>query len=239
MIACSQLMEIEDLVLGNAEPSRAGPLRAHLAGCAACRREHAMLTEERALFVHRASVFERPPPVIAALLRVQLAAEVASPAASGAWPGLRGALVGPPRRGAVRFADAGPGPVGRAAAALGQVLRRGHVSAACAAFLFALVAFSKLGGAPLLPEPDDDVAGRRQAGGPTASLAAYSRRDENLACQAGAGMSTRDDQLILYGATGPSSYTSSSLRGERACERGSEGPYATYEPSPICSSLRQ
>ena len=229
-MSCSQLIEIEDLVLGTAEPARAEELRRHVEGCTACRLERVALSEERALFTHRSLV---PPVSIAGLLRAQLAAEVADPGASRARPSLRGLRVGPARRGALLV-------VRRGASALGQVLRRGHVSAACAAFLFALVAFSKLGGAPILPQPAVEGASEEPADGRTASFSAASRSDETLACSLGASMmTTRDDQLVSSGATTQSSSYGSTIRDELACGRGSEGSRASCEPSVTCSALRQ
>lgn len=234
-MSCSQLFEIEDLVLETAEPARAKELRAHVEGCTACRLEQAAVTKERALFTHRAEALPscaEPPASIAELLRAQLAAEVADPA-SRARPSLRGSRLGPARRGASLF-------VRRGASALGRVLRRGHVSAACAAFLFALVAFSKLGGAPILPQPDADGASEARANGRTASFSASSRADETLACSLGVSMmTTRDDQLVSSGATTQSSPYGATIRDELACGRGSEGSSASCEPGVTCSALRQ
>src|SRR3954454_344845 len=140
-MSCSQLVEIEDLVLGTIEPARARELRAHVEGCTACRREQAALTEERALFTHREEALAGPSASIVLALRAELTAEVNDPTAARARPSIAGSHVGPARRGATRLLRRGAG-------AVGQVLRRGHVSAACAAMLFAVVAFSRLGGAP-------------------------------------------------------------------------------------------
>ena len=233
-MSCSQLIEIEDLVLGTAEPARAKQLRAHVEGCTACRLEQVAVVEERALFARRASALAVPPASLAGLLRAQLTAEVAAEAPLGR-PSVRGLRVGPARRGAERL-------VRRGASALGAVLRRGHGSAACAALLFALVAFSKLGGAPILPLAEPEVASEDQANGPTASFSSASRArdDETLACSLGESMmTTRDDQLVSSGAPTQSSSNRPAIHDELVCGRSSALSSATCEPSVTLSSRRQ
>src|SRR4051812_381085 len=137
-MSCSQLIEIEDLVLGTIEPARARELRAHIAACTACRLEQATLHEERALFTHREECLAPPSESLARALRAELTAEVNDPSRAHARASITGSHIGPARRGATRL-------VRRGASALGRVMRRGHVSAAAAALAFALVAFSRLG----------------------------------------------------------------------------------------------
>jgi hypothetical protein len=231
-MSCSQLIEIEDLVLGTIEPARARELRAHVEACTACRREEAAVTKERALFTHREETLAAPSASIAVALRAQLTLEVEDPSAARARSSIGGSRFGPARRGATRL-------VRRGASALGQVLRRGHVSAACAAVLFALVAFSKLGGAPILPTASSDSANSEPSSGATASLFSQSFADDGLSCTLGGSMSTSSsDRLFSSGATTQFSSFGAPTREVLVCGRG-EGSRASCESSGLCSSLRQ
>jgi anti-sigma factor RsiW len=125
-MSCSQLVEIEDLVLGTMGADQAQSLRAHVAGCMACRIEEARTLRERALFAARGNA--EPAASIAVSLRARLEAEVLLP----------------PPPAALLLA---PRP-GRVLATLGWLARRGHASAAAAALLFLTAALSRLGGAP-------------------------------------------------------------------------------------------
>lgn len=255
-MSCSQLIEIEDLVLGTIEPARARELRVHVGTCTACRHEQAAVIKERALFTHREAILDVPSEAVAVALRAQLTAELvgraAAPANSASRMGRRAGphadvpslrSIGPARQGATfPWRPSAPSTrfVRRGAAALGRVLRRGHVSAACAAVLFALVAFSKLGGAPVLPAAEPDGASREAANGPAASLFSQSLADETLACSASGSMTTfSNDTLVSSGATTQSSSSGATLREVLACGRGGEGSGASCEPSVTCSSLRQ
>ena len=232
-MSCSQLIEIEDLVLGTIEPSRAGELRAHVASCTACHLEEVAVTKERALFTQREAGGALPNEAIAVALRAQLTAEAADGTVARARPSITGSHIGPARRGATRL-------VRRGAASVGRMLRRGHVSAACAALLFALVAFSKLGGAPILPAAGADAAGSEpESEPPKASLLSQSLAEETLACSTDGSMSTfSHDALVSSGATTQSSSSGATVREVLACGRG-EGSGASCEPSVTCSSLRQ
>jgi len=232
-MSCSQLVEIEDLVLGTIEPARARELRVHVGSCTACRREQAAVTKERALFTHREGSLAAPPAGLAVALRAQLTAEVASEGAARgrSWSGA--SRVGPARAGA------GSRLVRRGASAVGRVLRRGHVSAAGAALLFALVAFSKLGGAPILPAADPDAASRESSSGPATSLFSASVADETLACSVGfATTISRSDAVASSSVATQSSSSGATPREVLACG-GGEGSGASCEPSVTLSSLRQ
>jgi hypothetical protein len=227
-MSCSQLVEIEDLVLGTLEVSRTRELRAHVESCTACRIEQATVAKERALFTHREPL-ALPSEAIAVALRAQLTAEVRDPSNGRARSTITGARIGPARRGATRF-------VRRGASVVAGVLRRGHVSAACAAALFALVAFSKLGGAPILPASADDANVEPTPGSSgllfsQSSLGgASSSREDDLACSMGA--MTTFDKDTLVSSSGPT------MREVLACGRA-EGAGASCEPSVTCSSLFQ
>jgi hypothetical protein len=237
-MSCSQLIEIEDLVLGTIEPHRARELRLHVEACTACRLEQAAVTKERALFTHREAASAGPSEALAIALRAQLIAEAADPATARARASVTGTRIGPARRGATRL-------VRRGASAVVRVLRRGHVSAACAALLFALVAFSKLGGAPILPAAGVDGASGEPANGPTASFFSQSfsqsLAEETLACSGSGSMTSffTNDTLASAGATAQSSSSGATSREVLACGNGGERSGASCEPSVTCSSLRQ
>ena len=215
-MSCSELMEIEDLVLGTIEPVRARELQAHVVSCTPCRIEERMVREERALFTQREMCSVQPSAALGAALRAQLTLEVADATSARAHPSLTVSRLGPARRGATRL-------VRRGGTALASLLRRGHASAACAAALFAFVAFSRLGGAPLLPV--DEVSGAPSDDrGPRASLVTLANGEELLAC-------TETAQPLAFSALVTSRagattqfYSSFSAvpRKELACENGSE-----------------
>jgi anti-sigma factor RsiW len=217
-MSCSELFEIEDLVLGTVEPARARELRAHLVACTPCRVEEAMLREERALFAQREVCCEEPPAALAAALRAQLTQEVADATTVSTRLSVTASRLGPARRGATRL-------VRRGGSALASVVRRGHATVACAAALFAFVAFSKLGGAPIVPADEASAgAGSSEERGPRASLltAAPPSADEPLAC-------TETAQPLAFSSLAPShagattqfySTFSAAAREELACENG-------------------
>lgn len=68
-MSCVHQEAIEDLALGLRPPKKEGggeeehALRAHLASCATCRREHALLVAERDLFARREEALPPPPPL--------------------------------------------------------------------------------------------------------------------------------------------------------------------------------
>jgi hypothetical protein len=228
-------VEIEDLVLGTLEPARARELRAHVASCAPCRVEEAALHEERALFTHREACVEAPSPALAAALRARLEVEVAVATSGRARPSVTGSRIGPARRGATRL-------VRRGASVLAGVLRRGHVSAACAAALFAFVAFSKLGSAPLLPQDDASAFASEPERAPGASRF-ESIAEETLACTEGGQPTAFSSALVSAGAAMQLSSSSGSGMPEvLACGTGSSGSKSWSEgcdQSVMCSSLRQ
>ena len=235
MTSCAQLVEIEDLVLGTLEPARARELRAHVASCGPCRAEEAALHEERALFTYREACVEAPSPALAAALRARLAVEVADATSARARLSVTGSRVGPARRGATRL-------VRRGASVLAGVLRRGHVSAACAAALFAFVAFSKLGNAPLLPPDDASAFASEPERAPGASRFSQSIAEEALACTEGGQPTAFSSAPVSAGvAMQLSSSSGSGMPEVLACGTGggskswSEG----CDQSVMCSSLRQ
>jgi len=228
-MSCAQLVEIEDLVLGTAEPARVRELRSHVASCTACRLEEAALLEERALFTQREACIEAPSPALAAALRARLALEVADATPARARPSVTGSHVGPARRGATRL-------VRRGASVLGSVLRRGHVSAACAAALFAFVAFSKIGSAPLLPQDDASGIASESERGPRASLLGQPFAEEALACT----QPTAFSASVSAGVTAQlSSSSGSGMREVLACGTSGKTWSESCDPSVMCSSLRQ
>jgi hypothetical protein len=67
--SCSQLEDLDALVMDELDAGHARELRAHAATCPACATELSMLTAERALFAHRAEaldVFVAPPAMTVA-----------------------------------------------------------------------------------------------------------------------------------------------------------------------------
>jgi hypothetical protein len=139
---------------------------------------------------------------------------------------------------------AGPAPrvfrAPRVVPALARLLRRGHVSAACAAALFVVAAFSRLGnpaaaGSAASISPDDE-------GNASGMLASIARGAEPLACSYGAGpVSSGDDELSSSSNGALSSSPSQRSAGEAlACEaREGSRAAASCEPSVTCSWARQ
>ena len=198
-MSCSELVEIEDLVLGTIAQARARELRAHLVSCTPCRVEEATRREERALFTQREACIMQPSAALGAALRAQLTLEVADGTAARACVSATASRLGP---------------------ALVSVLRRGHASAACAAALFAFVAFSKLGGAPIVPA--DEASGGGDEHGPRASLAAPAKAEESLACtETAPPLASSSLAPSRVGATTQLYSTFSAVRREElACENG-------------------
>ena len=60
---CSEVVDIEDYVLGTIAPPRARELRAHLRDCLECQREETQVTRERALFARREELIAPPRTV--------------------------------------------------------------------------------------------------------------------------------------------------------------------------------
>ncbi len=58
MTSCSQLEDLDALVMGELEAAHARELRAHAAACAPCAKELSTLTAERALFSRRAEALD-------------------------------------------------------------------------------------------------------------------------------------------------------------------------------------
>ena len=198
-----------------------------------------MLREERALFAQREACSAQPSRALDAALRAQLTREVADATVASARPSVVAARLGPARRGATRL-------VRRGGSAVASLLRRGHASAACAAALFAFVAFSKLahlGGAPLLPG-DEASAGASEDRGPRlSSLVKTSHADEPLACtEAAQPLALSSMNGSRAGATTQFMSTFSASHDEDlACDVGSGGGKAWCEScgDVTCSSVRQ
>lgn len=206
MTTCSQLMDIDSLVAGELEPPHAVLLRAHAAGCAACRAEMSLVTAERALFAHRAEAMPGPPVV--------------------SLPEMR--------RIVVRSLQTNHGP------ALAKLLRRGHFTAACAAALFMVAAFSRPGRATRADVPSVLADGEAAPSGMLASIA-----DEPLACSSGGGVASSFASMVsedLGIATTTTTSAPLASLGHRdrvlACETRARSQ-ADCEPYVTCSSLRQ
>ena len=230
MKSCSQLEDIDDLAFGRLEPPRAEALGAHAALCAVCGEELAMVSAERALFVRRAERVDAPPAVAVAL-EERLLAEV-SPA---------------PSRWGAMF-DAGI-----------RFLRRGHFSAACAAALFLVVAFSRLGSeTSALTSAASNVRaddGEAATPGVLASMRTPDTGDA-FACSTAAAPASANDDLGVSSwmsslspassapatsASADLSLASLSLDGVLACGAHASGARSdtSCEPSVTCSSVRQ
>ena len=211
MKSCSQLEDIDELVLGRLSASRAEALRAHVVACAECREELALASAERALFSRRAEVASAPPPAVTIALRERLANEVA------------------------------PSRSRRVGAGMLRILRRGHFTAACAAALFFVAAFSRLGGdrGALTSSSPIMVDGEGQASGVLASMT----RHESFACSMTSASSLADDDVGSSSSSSSSSGTMSlaSLDGVLACGGSASVSRVdtSCEPSVTCSSLRQ
>lgn len=119
------------------------------------------------------------------------------------------------------------------APAMGQLLRRGHVSAACAAALFVVCAFSRTGTTAMAGAASIVADDETNSSAMLISL----RTDEPAACSLASGPSVSFDD----GATSSSS-SSLAPRGEAlACRVSPEGARASLpcEPFVTCSWLRQ
>jgi hypothetical protein len=234
--SCSQLLEIEELVLGDLPAGRSDELLAHVEGCQECRAELTMVTAERALFVRRAEVAPGPPAALAIAVRERVTAQAVDARAS------TGASV---THLASRFASA---------------LRRGHVSVAFAAALFIVAGFSRLGGVGdgssstmSAPETMTAVDGETRGDLSSKSMSESTRKsgfasllhEDSLACEelnacrqgASSAHETRHDT---------SHDTMASLeRHDEGIACDGHGPAkavceaASCEPSVTCSSLRQ
>lgn len=215
MTSCSQLEELEALVMGELEQTHARVLRAHAATCEPCATELAMLTAERELFARRAQAFDAPLP----------------------------AFVSPPR--AARAVEEPPmAQLPRILPALGRLAMRGHFSAACAAALFVVAALSRLGTSSMsasmsLSMSDDAVATADDADGAGSGMLASYGGGETLVCTLGglgSNAMSRDDGLMTSSSSGGS-------RAEvLACGAGTASRAtgaASCEPSVTCSALRQ
>lgn len=206
MTSCAQFVDIEELVTGELVPSHAARLRAHASECSECAAELRLATAERELFARRAAAVEPPPPALAFALRERLASE-----ASGDPSSRRTAQV----RSMVR-----------------RFVRRGHVSAACAAALFVVAAFSRLGTGTMTVTAQVSGAadGELASSGMLASFGAA----EPLACSTVgfAALATSRDE-------GASSSSLASMQEARACAVPASRTHDGCEPFVTCSALRQ
>lgn len=228
MTSCSQLTDIEELVTGELPQACAERLRAHAAQCDQCAAELALLTAERALFERRAKAHAPPPAALSFVLRERLAEE----ARGHALP--RGV---------------------RVASFVGRIVRRGHLSAACAAALFLVAAFSRMGTAtvvapssskassPFSPSSfmsssfmsssssSSSESGDEASSG--AGMLASFGGDEPRACVVGSATSSQDEGTTR----GASSLFS--MQETRACADSSSRSLGGCEPFVTCSALRQ
>ena len=225
MTSCSQLEELDAMVMGELDASEARTLRAHTDTCAACAMELAMLVEERALFARRARALDAldPPRPMAASVR---ATPVVLPAND---------YESEPRR---------------MLPALGRIAMRGHFTAACAAALFVVAALSRLGTATVSMSMNDDVASIAthddEAVSVTGMLASY-RSGEPLACSlagfggsSGTGSAGAASTAIMREDGAMTSSSSGASRGELlACTPDIATAGAMCEPSVTCSVQRQ
>ena len=76
MSSCSQLVELDALVMGELDARDARALRAHIETCVVCATEVDLLSAERALFERRAEALEvlAPPPALAPVAMPALSA---------------------------------------------------------------------------------------------------------------------------------------------------------------------
>ena len=113
MRSCAYLEEVEELAIGSVTGARARRARAHLASCAGCREAHAYFVEERALFAHRAALFDPPPDLPAVVMGSSPRRAWRPGRASGAW--LAVAACAAAVVGIARFDGAGEGDPSRGA----------------------------------------------------------------------------------------------------------------------------
>jgi anti-sigma factor RsiW len=213
--SCSQLEDLDALVMGELEAAHARELYAHAVVCASCANELATLTAERELFARRAEALD-------ATFVAPLAAFVPPPRAAGTATEAR-----------------------RVLPALGLLAMRGHFSAACAAALFVVAALSRLGTASMSASMNDGAvaltADETTAG--SGAIASYRGDGETLACVLGASSGSRGLGAMTYDEDLATSSSSGATRAEvLACGgRASEGVIggASCEPSVTCSAQRQ
>lgn len=133
-----------------------------------------------------------------------------------------------------RRLDAERSPLRRMLApAVGRLLRRGHVSAASAAALFLVAAFSRTGTTTMVGAASIVADGETNASGMLASF----RNDEPAACSPGSAPSVSFDDGAM---SSPSAHGAS--RGEKlACRVSPEGSRSSLpcEPFVTCSWFRQ
>ncbi|MDB4937967.1 MAG: hypothetical protein JWP87_4939 [Labilithrix sp.] len=220
MTPCSQLEDIEALVLGELDATRAARLEAHAARCVECRAELELTKAERALFSQRACAMlslSAPPPAPVFVESERATSRPAAVARSVVPAALR-------------------------------LLRRGHVSAACAAALFVVAAFSRIGN----PAPNGGTSSMSASGedeeppGMLASIASFASRSgasEPLACSPGGSAfvsRVATDDGASSSSSGAASSSHGSLGEVLACgAREASRSTASCEPSVTCSWLRQ
>ena len=221
MTSCSQLGDIDSLAAGELDAPHAALLRAHAADCGECRDELDLATAERSLFARRAHAMPPPPAALGVAIHEHLD------------PSL------------VRSLRTNPG---RVASGFVRMLRRGHVTAACAAALFMVAAFSRPGAGTEVPRSRQGVDlqssvstdGEIATSGMLASIGA----EEPLACSsggsavAGAASIAPSDFGATFTSSSSSSSSSASLERVLACGTSSRS-WAGCEPSVTCSALRQ
>lgn len=150
----------------------------------------------------------------------------------------RAAVVGAPppalASAVLRRIDAERSPVRRLLAPALGFVRRGHVSAACAAALFVVAAFSR-SGAPAMPTSGAISADEETNA--SGMLASYGRVDEPAACSLGSVLSASYDD----GAAARASSNAASRGEVLACRASADGARSPLpcEPFVTCSWLRQ
>jgi hypothetical protein len=154
----------------------------------------------------------------------------------------RAALTAPPLPTLVftdRGVEAGPRRAARVVSSIARLVRRGHVSVACAAALFFVAAFSRLGS-----ESQSVVTSSKQISAdpeaPTSGVLASMRTEEALACSLTPARATLADEVDIS-----SSSVSSALASLSTFDRGlvcgsdrAEGA-SSCGASVTCAPLRQ
>lgn len=218
---CTQVIDVEELVTGSLDADDALELRRHVAGCADCSVELRMLQAERALFARRAEIDPGPPPSLS--VDIQRIEEC---------------LV----------ATRNPRPI---AASIKHIFARGHFTAACAAALFLLAAFSRsgaggVGAMTMATKVTAAVDAPNASPGRSSSELVSIDDEEPLACLAGE-LSSIDTQ-----ASSLSSSSASSLLASLSGAGGATEVAACTAPGPrvvaascdrassvTCASFRQ
>jgi hypothetical protein len=204
-VSCSQIVDIEDFVLGTIDDERAAELRAHVLVCDACSDEAELVKAERALFEDRESVMIGPPPELAAAIREQRASASAPVAVRVAAQ-----VVQLFRRG--HFSAA-------CAAALFIVASMSRLGGG---------GLTGMSGTPTASRPID---GESEASGILASMS----RDEPLACSPGSAPMTVNDDTMSSSAFASLGHETQAqvlactpLGSRAACESSSSVTCATF-----------